>query len=93
MAGSLPGGFLGEQASHAGVIGLIAVVEEGAVFQLLERIAGRLLGGLVPGEDIALGVGGDDNIAGALHDAGQMALHPPDLFAQPHLLGHIVHEE
>src|ERR1019366_5067876 len=72
--GKCAGRALGEQTPDAGGAGLVAVVEERAAFQLLERVAGGSLSRLIPSEDVAFGVGGDDNIAGALDDAGEMAL-------------------
>ena len=51
------------------------------------------LGGRVPTDDAALGVGGDHQVVGAFDHARQVAFGHPGLLAQFHLLGDIVHHQ
>ena len=56
-------------------------------------VAGGFLRRRVPGHDGSRRVGGDDEVSGALDDAGEMQLHPAHFLAEPQQVGHIVHDQ
>ncbi len=74
-------------------VGLSEEVGELRPCHLPRRKAQDPLSSAVPGHHCPSRIQRDNQVIGALHHAGQMALHLSDPLAQALLLGHVVHEE